>query len=178
MGFTPVPTRNIIKSTLEITDQKTTYRSMVTECTDIDCFTIQLSQQKRWQRRRVRRPTVARDMSLAMTPNITTTGLDYSIRPMRETEYDRDIESNTIPRSQLSAIISQRSYNGRNASRTITIIMITGFNPIKKRNQIPFLQVNWAQSSVREPTINDAILPLYRQYRKPKAKSRDDCESV
>jgi hypothetical protein len=85
---------------------------MITESTDIDRFTIQLSQQKRWQLRRVRRPTVARDASPAMTPIITTTGRDYSIRPMRETEYDRDIESNIIPTSQLSAIDSQRSYNG------------------------------------------------------------------
>jgi hypothetical protein len=39
----------------------------------------------------------------------------HSIRPMRDTEYNRDIESNTIPTSQLSAIISQRSHNGRDA---------------------------------------------------------------
>ena len=44
-----------------------------------------------------------------MTTVITTTGRDDTIRPMRETEYDRDIESNTIPTSQLSA--SRRTYN-------------------------------------------------------------------
>jgi len=37
-----------------------------------------------------------------------------------------------------------------------------------------FLRVNWARSSVGEPTINCAILPLNRQYREPKAKSKDE----
>jgi len=63
-----------------------------------------------WQRRRVERPILARDASPAMTRLITTTGRDYSIRPMRETEYDRE-KSNTIPTTQLSAIISWRTYN-------------------------------------------------------------------
>jgi len=64
-----------------------------------------------WQRRSVQRPTLARDASPAMRAIITTRGRDYSIWPMRETEYDRDIESNTIPTSQLSPIISRRTYN-------------------------------------------------------------------
>jgi hypothetical protein len=41
--FTPLPTRHIIKSTIAITDLKTTYRSMITESTDINRFIIQLS---------------------------------------------------------------------------------------------------------------------------------------
>ena len=61
---------------------------------------------------------------------------------MRETEYDRDIESNIIPTSQLSAIISQTSNNGRNTSPAMTIMTITGFDPINEKNRIPFLQVN------------------------------------
>jgi len=65
----------------------------------------------RWQRRRVQRPTLARDASPAMRTIITTRGRDYSIRPMIETEYNRDTESNTIPTCQLSAIISRRTYN-------------------------------------------------------------------
>ena len=51
-----------------------------------------------------------------MTTVIKTIGRDYLIWPMRETKYDRDIESNIIPTSKLSAISSQRSYNGRDAS--------------------------------------------------------------
>jgi len=58
------------------------------------------------------------------------------------------------------------------------IITSTGFDTTNKRNRIPFLQVNWSRSSVREPTINGAILPLNGQYREPKAKSTDDCESA
>jgi hypothetical protein len=113
---------------------------MITARTDIDRFIIQLStlmaaeksSETNWRTRHV----------ATMVAIITTTGRDYWIRPMRKTEYERDIESNTIPMSQLSAIISQRSYNGRNASPAMTIIMITGFNPINERNRIPFLQVN------------------------------------
>jgi len=41
--FTPLPTRHIIKFTIEITALKTTYRSMITASTDIDRFIIQLS---------------------------------------------------------------------------------------------------------------------------------------
>ena len=41
--FTPLPTCHIIKSTIAITDLKTTYRSMITESTDINRFIIQLS---------------------------------------------------------------------------------------------------------------------------------------
>jgi len=108
-SFTPLPTRHIIKSTIEITSLKTTYRSMITASTDIDRFIIQLSTLMAAEKSSV--PTVARDASPAMT-----TGRHYSIRPMRETEYDRDIESNLIPTSQLSAISSQRSYNARDAS--------------------------------------------------------------
>jgi len=70
---------------------------------------------------------------------ITATGRDYSIWPMRETEYNRDIESNNIPTSQLNAITSQRSYNGRNAWLATTIIMINGSDPINETNRIPFL---------------------------------------
>jgi hypothetical protein len=60
----------------------------------------------------------------------------------------------------------------------MTIIKIKPFNPINKWNRIPFLQVNGARSSVGRPTINNAILTLNRQYREPKAKSTDDCESA
>jgi len=63
------------------------------------------SSETNWRTRRV----------ATMMTIITTTGRDYSIWPMRESEYDRDIESNIIPTSQLSAISSQRSYNGRDA---------------------------------------------------------------
>jgi len=41
--FTPLPTRRIIQSTIEITSYKTTYRSMITASTDIDRFIIQLT---------------------------------------------------------------------------------------------------------------------------------------
>ena len=41
--FTPIPTRHIIQSTIEITALKMTYRSMIIESTDIDRFIIQLS---------------------------------------------------------------------------------------------------------------------------------------
>jgi len=113
-SFTPLPTRHFIKSTIEITPLKTTYRSMITANTDIDLFIIQLStlmageksSETNWRTRRV----------ATMMTIITTTGRNYSIRPMSESEYDRDIESNIIPTSQLSAIRSQRSYNGRDAS--------------------------------------------------------------
>jgi hypothetical protein len=40
--FNPLPTRHIIKSTIAITDLKTTYRSMMTESTDINRFIIRL----------------------------------------------------------------------------------------------------------------------------------------
>jgi len=113
-----------------------------------------------------------------MTTIITTTGPDYSIRPMRETECDRDIEWNTIPTSQLSAIMSQRSYNGRGTSQAMTMIITsTVFDPIKERNRIAFLRLNWARSSVGEPTVKGASVPMNRQYREPKAKSKDNCES-
>jgi len=87
---------------------------MITANTDIDLFIIQLStlmageksSETNWRTRRV----------ATMMTIITTTGRNYSIRPMSESEYDRDIESNIIPTSQLSAIRSQRSYNGRDAS--------------------------------------------------------------
>jgi len=69
-----------------------------------------------------------------MTTFITTTGHDYSIRAMRETEYDRDIELNTIDMSQLSATLSQRSFNGQNASPAKTIILNIEFDPIRERN--------------------------------------------
>jgi len=59
-----------------------------------------------------------------------------------------------------------------------TIITSPGFDPINKRNRIPFLKVNWARSSVGEATNNSAMLPLNQQYQEPKAKSRDDCESA
>jgi len=105
-----------------------------------------------------------------MTTTITTTGRDSSIRPMTETECDKDIGSNTIPMKQLSVIISQRSHNGWNASPVMTMIITsTGIYPINDRNGIPFLLVNWARSSVREPTVKGAILPLDQQYREPMA---------
>jgi len=152
-SFTPLPTRHIIQSTIETTALKTTYRSIITARRDIDCFIIQLStlmaaeksSETNWHRRRV----TCDDDNYH----------DYRIRPCEHQK------SNTISTSQLSAIISQRSYHGRNVSlaRT-TIIMITGFDPFDERNRIPFLQVNWARSSVGEPTINDGILPLNRQF--------------
>jgi len=82
---------------------------MITASMDIDRFINQLS------------TLMAADKSSetnCRTRRVTamTTGRHYSIRRMRETEYDRDIESNLIPTSQLSAISSQRSYNGRDAS--------------------------------------------------------------
>ena len=112
--FTLIPTRLIIQSTLEITALKTTYQSMITASTDIYRFIIQLStlmgaEKSSETNSRMRRVTGDDD-------NIMTTDRDYSIRPMRETEYDRDIESNIIPTSQMSAISSQRSYNGRDVS--------------------------------------------------------------
>jgi len=51
-------------------------------------------------------------------------------------------------------------------------------NTIEILSPIRFLQVNWAQSSVGEPTINDAIIPLNRLYEEPKAKLKDTCESA
>ena len=114
-----------------------------------------------------------------MTMIITTTGRDYWIRLPRESDYDQDPKLNTIPTCQYSAIISQRRYNGRNESPAMTtIIMNTGFVPIKEISRIPFLQVNWVQLSLRQPTINGAILPLNRQNQDPKAKLKDDCMSA
>ena len=43
MSFTPLLPRHLIKSTIEITALKTTYRSTITASSDIDCFIIQLS---------------------------------------------------------------------------------------------------------------------------------------
>jgi hypothetical protein len=130
-SFTPLPTRHIIQSTIETTALKTTYRSMITARRDIDHFIIQLStlmageksSETNWRTRRV----TCDDDNYH----------DYRIRPYQHEKL------NTIPTSQLSAIISQRCYNVRNVSpaRT-TIIMITGFDLINKRNRIPFLQVN------------------------------------
>jgi len=98
---------------------------------------------------------------------------EYRIWPYQEEK------SNTIPTSPLAVIISQRSYNEWYASTAMTmIITITGFDPTNQRNWIPFLQVNWARSSVGEPTIHGTILPLNRQYREPKARSTDNCESA
>jgi hypothetical protein len=96
---------------------------MITASTDIDRFIIQLStlmaaeksSETNWRTRRV----------ATMMTIITTTDRDYSIRPMRVTEYHRDIESNIIPTSQMSAISSQRSYNGRGASPSMTTIITT-----------------------------------------------------
>jgi len=48
------------------------------------------------------------------------------------------------------------------------------FCPANERNRIPFPQVNGTRSSVGEPTIYGAILPLSRQYEAPK----DNCESA
>jgi hypothetical protein len=87
---------------------------MITASTDIDRFIIQLStltaaeksSETNWRMKRV----------ATMMTFITTTGRNYSIWPMRESEYDRDIESNIIRTSQLSVISSQRSYNGRDVS--------------------------------------------------------------
>jgi hypothetical protein len=127
-------------STIEITALKTTYRGMITASTDIDRFIIQFStlmaaeksSETNWRTRRV-----ATTMTI-----ITTIGREYLIRWMRETEHDLDIQLNTIPSTQLSAIISQRSYNGQNALPAMAIIMITGFDPINERNRMPSLQVN------------------------------------
>ena len=115
--FTPLLTCHVIQSTIEITALKTTYRSMITASTDIDRFIIQMSAISS------RRSYNGRDASPTMTTIITTRGRDYSIRQMRETEYDRDIESNTIPTSQLRPIISQRSYHGPNASPAMMTIL-------------------------------------------------------
>ena len=60
----------------------------------------------------------------------------------------------------------------------LTIIMSTGFNMTNNRNRMRFLQVNWARSSVRGPTINGAMLPLNWQSLEPKARLRDNCESA
>jgi len=51
-------------------------------------------------------------------------------------------------------------------------------NTIEILSRTPFLNVNWAWSSVGEPTINDAILPMNRLYEEPKVKSKDNCESA
>jgi hypothetical protein len=42
-SFTPLPTRHIIQSKIEITALKTTYRSMITARKDINHLIIQLS---------------------------------------------------------------------------------------------------------------------------------------
>jgi len=73
---------------------------------------------------------------------IKTRGRDQAIQPMRETEYDQDIELNTIPNSQMSANISQTSYTEQNSSLGMNITMITGLDPINERYRIPFLQIN------------------------------------
>jgi len=122
--FTPLPTRHIILSTIQITALKTTYRSMITASTEIDRFITQLS---------------------------------------------------TLMAAEKS---SETNWRTRRVATMMTIITSTGFDPTNKRNRIPFPQVNGARSSLREPTINDAILPLNRQYREPMAESTDDCESA
>jgi hypothetical protein len=77
-SFTPLPTRHFIKSTIEITALKTTYRNMITASTDIDRFIIQFStlmtaeksSETNWRTRRV----------TTMMTIITTTGREYLIR--------------------------------------------------------------------------------------------------
>ena len=106
------------------------------------------------------------------------TVLGYSIRPITETKYARDIKSNTIHTIHIGAITSQRSFNGRDALLEMTmIIMSIGYDPINERYRIPFLQVNSARSSVGEPTVLGAILPLNRRYHEQNAKLKDECES-
>jgi hypothetical protein len=108
--FTPLQMRHIIKSTIETTAFQRRYRSMTTANTDLDRFNIQLSplmaaeksSETHWHTRRV-------------------TGNDVNYHEYRTRQFDPAYErnqipqtylcSNTIPMSQLSAIISQRTYN-------------------------------------------------------------------
>ena len=155
--FTPIPTCLIIQSTLEITALKTTYRSMITASTDIYRFIIQLStlmgaEKSSETNSRMRRVTGDDD-------NIMTTDRDYSIRPMRETEYDRDIESNIIPTSQMSAISSRRSYNGRDASPSMKTNITTrgrdySIRPMRETEYDRDIESNTIPTSQLRPIIS------------------------
>jgi len=108
--FTRSPTHHITMSTIETTAFQTRYRSLTTASMDHDCYNIQLSllmaaeksSETNWRRRRV-------------------TGNDDNYHEYWTTLFDSAYErnrirltsliSNTIPTSQLSAIISQRTYN-------------------------------------------------------------------
>jgi hypothetical protein len=113
-SFIPLLTRHCIMSKIEIPALKRTNRGMITASMDIDRFIIQLStlmaegksSETNWHTRHV----------ATMITIITSTGRDYSIRPIRESEYHCDIVSNIIDTSQSSAISSPRSYTGRDAS--------------------------------------------------------------
>ena len=85
----------------------------------------------------------------------------------------------------------QRLIGAQDASPAAKTIIVTstthGYSTLPPREieydrhisvRTQFLRVNWSRSSVGEPTIKGAILPLHCQYRKPKAKSWDDCESA
>lgn len=65
-----------------------------------------------WQSGTVQRPIGTLSVWPAMTTSNTMTGCENSILPVWESDYDRYIEVDTIPTSQLKVIISQRRYNG------------------------------------------------------------------
>jgi hypothetical protein len=75
--------------------------------TDIDRFIIQLSTLIALEKALVTKWRKGRIASVSTM--IATTRPNYSIWPMSETEYDRDIVSNTIPTSQLRALIGRKS---------------------------------------------------------------------
>ena len=108
--FTPLPMRHILMSTIETTAFRTRYRSMTTASTDHDRYNIQLSplmaaekgSENNWRTSRV-------------------TGNDDNYHEYRTPLFDpayegnriryTSLSSNSIPTSQLSAIISRRTYN-------------------------------------------------------------------
>jgi len=100
-----------------------------------------------WQRRRVQIPIVAQDGSPVMTTIITNRGRNFSMPPKREHEYDREKFIN-IHTSQLSANISQRTYNQCNDRTPDLAISRT---KCKGKRQLRFspvattsLQIRWS----------------------------------
>jgi len=144
---------------------------MITASPDINCFIIQLSTlmaaEKSWETNsRMRRVTSDNDNYQDYRPRLLDPANERNrIQSTYWVEYQsyESIECDQKP---------EKPQWTRRVTTMTTIITSTGFDPTSKRNWIPFLQVNWTQSSVGEPTINGAILPLKRQYREPK----DNCK--
>jgi len=147
---------------------------MITESMDIDCFIVQLSTLMS-----------AEKCSETICHTRLITGDDdsyhnYRTRPFDPVNERRQIRSRYwVEYHSHESIVcdhqpKQLQWTKHIAGNDDDSIMSTGFDPINDRNRIPFLQVNWAWSSVGESPINDAILPLSRQCK----NNKDNLESL